>query len=64
MKIKGLKPCGLMPEKVKTKEGKLIETGEQIKMFKAPDGYKATYEKFYEEACRGRLHGCIVSSSK
>ena len=62
MKIKNLKPCGLVPEKVKTKNG-LMETGEMIQMFRAPDGFKASYSKFVSEVSQGRLHGCIVTSS-
>ena len=63
MKIKGLKRIGEVPEKVQGKNGKMYETGEKVPLFKAPDGFKATYEKFVSEAERGRLHGCIRASS-
>ena len=63
MKIKGLKKIGEVPEKVKGKNGKVYETGEMVKLFKAPDGYKNTYKGFIHEAERGRLHGCIIASS-
>ena len=57
MKIKGLKRIGEVPEKVKGKNGK------KVALFKAPDGFKATYDKFVNEAERGRLHGCIIASN-
>ena len=63
MKIKGLKKCGDAPEVVKGKNGKTYETGEKVAMFRAPDGFKGTYNKFVSEAERGRLHGCIITSS-
>ncbi len=63
MKIKGLKRIGEVSEKVQGKNGKLYETGEKVPLFKAPDGFKATYEKFVSEAERGHLHGCIIASS-
>ncbi len=63
MKIKGLKRAGYVPEKAKSKTGKVYETGEQVPVYKAPDGFKGTYEKFVSEAERGRLHGCIIASS-
>jgi hypothetical protein len=63
MRIKGLKRIGEVPEKVMSKSGKMYETGEKVPLFRAPDGYKATYEKFVKEAERGRLHGLIIASS-
>ena len=63
MKIKGLKKVGEVPEKVTAKNGKTYETGNMIKLFMAPDGFKAPYDKFVKEVERGRLHGCIVASS-
>lgn len=63
MKIKGLKKCGEIHEKVKGKNGKYYETGEKFPAFVAPDGFKGTYNKFISEVERGRLHGCIVASS-
>lgn len=63
MKIKGLKKIGNVPEKVKTKNGNLMETGETIALFKAPDGTKGTYNFFVREGERGRLHGCLFASS-
>lgn len=63
MRIKGLKKIGEVPETVVAKNGKTYETGETTPLFKAPDGYKATYQKFVSEAERGRLHGCVITSS-
>ena len=63
MKIRGLKKIKDVPEKVTAKNGKTYETGETVPLFKAPDGYKGTYEKFVSEIERGRLHGCLVISS-
>jgi hypothetical protein len=63
MKIKGLKKCGVVPEKVTASNGKVYETGENVQVYSAPDGFKATYGKFVKEIERGRLHGCIVASS-
>ena len=63
MKIRGLKKCGEVPEKVTAKNGKTYETGETVTVFRAPDGFKGTYKKFVSEAERGRLHGCIIASS-
>ena len=62
MKIKGLKKNGEVPEKIR-KNGKEIETGKTVTIFKAPDGYKTTYKGFIREAERGRLHGCLIASS-
>lgn len=63
MKFKGLKRVGEVNEKVQGKNGKMYETGEKVPLFKAPDGFKGTYDKFISEAERGRLHGCIIASS-
>ena len=63
MKIKGLKRIGEVPEKVKTKSGKMMETGEMVPLFKAKDGCKGTYDFFVREAERGRLHGMLICSS-
>ena len=63
MTIKGLKKCGMVAEKVKGKNGKVYETGEQIQQYVAPDGFKGTYKRFVKEAERGNLHGCIIASS-
>ena len=62
MKIKGLKKIGNVPEKVKTKTGKLIETGEMVNQFKAPDGTTGTHSFFMREVEKGRLHGCLICS--
>lgn len=63
MKIKGLKKVGYVPETATASNGKKYETGEKVPLFKAPDGFKATHEKFVREVECGRLHGCIVASS-
>ena len=63
MKIRGLKRIGEVPEKVKTKSGNMIETGEMVPLFKAKDGSKGTYDHFVREAERGRLHGLLICSS-
>lgn len=63
MKIKGLKKIGIVPERVKAKNGQWIETGERVKLFIAPDGKRGTYDKFLHDAERGNLHGCIIASS-
>jgi hypothetical protein len=63
MKIKGLKRIGDAPEVAISKSGKKFETGERVHLFKAPDGFKGTYDKFVSEAERGRLHGLIIASS-
>ena len=62
MKIKGLKNAGTKPEVVRSKSGKTFQTGEKVQMFRAPDGYRGTYDFFLKEAERGRLHGCIIST--
>ena len=63
MKIRGLKRIGEIPEVAYSKSGKKFETGEKVPYFKAPDGFKGTYDKFVNEAERGRLHGLIIASS-
>lgn len=63
MKIKGLKRIGDVPEKVKTKSGKVIETGETVPNYKAPDGVTGTYGFFIREAEKGHLHGCLICSN-
>lgn len=63
MKLRGLKKVGMKPEKVKTKSGNVLETGEKVAVFRTPDGYKGTYKQIMNEVERGRLHGCIVCSS-
>lgn len=63
MEIRGLKNAGTKPEVVRSKSGKTYETGEKIQMFRSPDGTRGSYDYFMREACRGRLHGCIICSS-
>ena len=61
MNAKGLKKCGSKPETVKTKSGNILETGNSIPVFRAPDGTKGTMSFFNREFERGHLHGCILS---
>jgi hypothetical protein len=63
MRIKGLKRIGEVPETVKTKSGKIIETGNMVARFRAKDGSVGTYEYFLREAEKGRLHGNLICSS-
>ena len=60
MKLRGLKKVGTKPEVVKTKSGKLIETGETVAVFAAPDGTRGTMSFFHKEVEKGRLHGCLA----
>ena len=62
MQIKNLKSAGTKPEVVRSKSGKMYQTGEKIQMFRAPDGTRGSYPFFIREAERGRLHGCIIST--
>ena len=63
MKLRGLKKIGTKPETVRTKSGNVLETGETVAVFRAPDGYKGTYKQIVNEVERGRLHGLLVCSS-
>ena len=60
MKIIGLNYFGTKNETVRSKSGKVFETGELIDIYVAPDNTKGSYEYFLEEVSRGKLHGCIV----
>jgi hypothetical protein len=60
MKIIGLNHIGTKNETVRSKSGRVFETGEVIDIYVAPDHTRGSYEYFLSEASRGRLHGCTV----
>lgn len=61
MKIIGLRFVETKRERVRTKSGKVFETGELINVYSAPDGTTGTYNFFVREASKGRLHGCLIN---